>query len=494
MTTQSKANTNSPEMENLPSEESFAEDTRVLAQEERSRETRPLRAIDPAAMADAADAADARDATAHDTSESGAPATHVASPASQETSGADAPPDADDDATLMRPAVRDALDATTIRPAIEPRPRKNTLANAFTPPVARARSDATPPPPPAPHYPPVVPDEIADEVDEWAAADQPTVYLPPRPRPQAQAQVQSQQRPAYLETGENQAWPARPTPPPPTKPHAPEPRRIPTPPQHPAAPPAPGSRQTQRPAVSSRPASPLAGQPRLAAPTGQPIPGTPPRGVPRSALPDPRMERFQALRQQRLAHDGGERAPNEPPSVASAVRQWWNDLMPSLQNALTYQREARASGVHPIPAYEPTVASRLGDAFGRLAATARDFTERAQAAASPTLKRLHTQAEQAAQAIVERIEGPTTRQQAPLLGPGRIAVFFRQGVTIGQAQALLGASHARPIRLIPRKHGFLTLVTPGMEAEIGERLREHPYVRDIAYLAYDQYGNAIEPR
>lgn len=206
------------------------------------------------------------------------------------------------------------------------------------------------------------------------------------------------------------------------------------------------------------------------------------------------MERFQALRQQRLAHDGGERAPNEPPSVATTVRQWWNDLLPNLQNALTYQHEARASGAHPIPAHEPTAATRLGDAFGRLAATARDITERAQAAASPALKRLHNQAEHAAQALVDRIEGPAARQQAPLLGPGRIAIFFRQGVTVGQAQALLSASHARPIRLIPRKHGFLTLVTPGMEAEIGERLREHPYVRDVTYLEYDQYGQTIEPR
>lgn len=164
------------------------------------------------------------------------------------------------------------------------------------------------------------------------------------------------------------------------------------------------------------------------------------------------------------------------------------------KNALTYQHEARASGAHPIPAHEPTAATRLGDAFGRLAATARDITERAQAAASPALKRLHNQAEHAAQALVDRIEGPAARQQAPLLGPGRIAIFFRQGVTVGQAQALLSASHARPIRLIPRKHGFLTLVTPGMEAEIGERLREHPYVRDVTYLEYDQYGQTIEPR
>lgn len=490
MTTQQKATTNPPEKANLPSDESHVENDLALTQEERSRETRPLAAVDTTAEASAAPVADEPNTTTQDTSDS-APASDVAAPSASRVSQPASQPDADDDATVMRSAVvRPALDATTIRPAIEPRPRKNTLANAFTPPAASAHSEATPPPPPTPQFPEGVNDEIEDEVDEWAVADQPTVYLAPRPKPQSQPQA----RPAYLETGENQAWPARPTPPPPTKPRAPEPQRLAPPPKHNVAPASPGTRQTQRPAAGNYPASPLAGQSRLANPTGRPISGTPPAGVPRSALPDPRMSRFQTLRQQRLAHEGGERAPNEPPSVASAVRQWWNDLLPNLENALTYQREARASGIHPIPAYEPAATSRLGDAFGRLAATARDISERAQAAASPALKRLHTQAEQAAQAIVGRIEGPTVRQQAPLLGPGRIAVFFRQGVTIGQAQALLGASHARPIRLIPRKHGFLTLVTPGMESEIGERLREHPYVRDVAYLQYDDYGQTVEPR
>ncbi|MGZ3716194.1 MAG: hypothetical protein ACXVA4_12305 [Ktedonobacterales bacterium] len=489
MTTQPKTPTNAPGMANLPSEESLDGNELAHNQEERSRETRPLPAVDMAATADVSDTSDTTETPTSDTPASAADAA-AAAPAPQhpDITAVHQGADADGDATLLRPAVRPEPDATLIRPAIEPRPRKNTLASAFTPPTARPRGESVPPPPPAPQLPAAVPDEIDDEVDEWAAADQPTVYLAPRPMPQ------SQPRPAYLETGESEAWPARPTPPPPTRPRTPEPQRLPQPPQQPNPPAMPGGPQTQRPSVGSRPASPLVGQPRLATPTGRPVPGTPPLGVPRSALPDPRMERFQVLRQQRLAHEDGERAPNEPPSVATAVRQWWSDLLPNLQNALTYQREARASGVHPIPAYEPTPTSRLGDAFGRLTATARDLTERAQAAASPTLKRLHNQAEHAAQAIVERIEGPTARQQAPLLGPGRIAIFFRQGVTVGQAQALLSASHARPIRLIPRKHGFLTLVTPGMEAEIGGRLREHPYVRDVAYLEYDQYGQPIEPR
>ena len=91
------------------------------------------------------------------------------------------------------------------------------------------------------------------------------------------------------------------------------------------------------------------------------------------------------------------------------------------------------------------------------------------------------------------MEAPLSRQQAPLLGPGRIAVFFKPGVTVGQAQSLLGASRARPIRLIPRKHGFLALVPPGAEAEICERLREHPYIRDVAYVEYDEYGDPIRP-
>lgn len=226
------------------------------------------------------------------------------------------------------------------------------------------------------------------------------------------------------------------------------------------------------------------------------MPGTPPMGVPRAALPDPRMERFQSLRRQRLSHDGGPVDPKDAQPVSAAIRQWWSDLRPGLATALDYQHEAQASGMHPVPAYEPVPMSRLGDAFGRLATTARNLSERAQAAAGPAWRRLHDQAEHAAQAIVERIEGPEVLQQAPLLGPGRVAVFFRQGVTVGQAQALLGASHARPIRLIPRKRGFLTLVQPGSEAEIGERLRDHPYVREVAYLDYDDYdayGQPIAP-
>jgi hypothetical protein len=232
---------------------------------------------------------------------------------------------------------------------------------------------------------------------------------------------------------------------------------------------------------------------RYAAPDGRALPRTPPAGAPRPGLSNPRLSRFQELRRQRAAHEAGQRSEDDQRPVADLVRQWWSDLAPGLSRALDHQHEARASGVHPIPAYEPAATSRLGDAFGRLAASARELTERAQAAAAPTLKRLHNQAEQAAQAIVGRIEGSPTRQQAPLLGPGRIAVFFKQGVTVGQAQRLLAASHARPIRLIPRKHGFLSLVPPGAEAEIGNRLREHPYVRDVAFLDYNEYGETVTP-
>jgi hypothetical protein len=84
------------------------------------------------------------------------------------------------------------------------------------------------------------------------------------------------------------------------------------------------------------------------------------------------------------------------------------------------------------------------------------------------------------------------RQQAPFLGPGRIAVLFRPGVTVGQAQRLLLTAQARPLRLIPRKHGFLALVRPGSEEEIAERLRQHPYVRDVIYIEYDE-TDEMEP-
>ena len=405
---------------------------------------------------------------------------------------------AKDDAVELRPAAgkhgpTDASDddpgATVaqqvVQPEATPRPRKTTLAVAInrqpTGPrtesttVSRAESSAIE------AADEDLPDDVEDEVDEWSLADQPTVYLSPN--------TNKGGRTDFLETGSEQAWPPRST----ARPASPQ-RPVPT-----TRPVAPRSAAPTTPIAPRRPREEQPGyrsayaDQRLATPDGRVMPKTPPSGVPRSALPNPRMERFQELRRQRVHHAEGERDPNDAPPVREVVRRWWNDLLPGLERGLDHQREARASGVHPIPAYEPVLTGRLGDAFGRLAASARELTERAQAVAAPRLKRLHDQAEQAAQHLVERFEGSPARQQAPLLGPGRIAVFFKQGVTVGQAQRLLAASHARPIRLIPRKHGFLALVPPGSEADIGERMREHPYVRDVAFLEYDEYGDTQTP-
>lgn len=373
---------------------------------------------------------------------------------------------------------------SVVRPETPSRPRKTTLAVAINRQITGPRAGNTPAPGRRPEeatrtpMETELPDGVEDEVDEWSLADQPTVYLSPN--------AQRAERPDFLETGSEQAWPPRPTPRP-ASPQRPVPATRPVAPR-PAAPTEPRRPGEARPGYRSA----YADQ-RLATPDGRRIPGTPPAGVPRAALPNPRMERFQELRRQRVRHEEGERDVNDAPPVREVVRKWWNDLLPGLERGLDHQREARASGIHPIPAHEPVLTGRLGDAFGRLTASARELTGRAQAAAAPRLKRLHDQAEQAAQHLVERFEGSPARQQAPLLGPGRIAVFFKQGVTVGQAQRLLAASHARPIRLIPRKHGFLALVAPGAEAEVGERMREHPYVRDVAYLDFDEYGDTQEP-
>lgn len=418
------------------------------------------------------------------------------------TSGSAFSDEDDPDATVNQRAVR---------PTPVSRPRKATLAMAITRPSASnpnaanesaltassqqrrtsgAGTDATlqvssrrPEATDALKMSTASPDEVADEVDEWAVSDQPTVYLAPRPPRRS--------RPNYLETGDAPSWPKRP---------APSASATPTPAPMLARPPMPSSPAPRHELPQRADAARPLGQPRLAAPDGRLMPGTPPEGIPRAALPNPRSLRFQELRRQRINHEEGERDPGDAKPVSDVVRQWWSDLRPGLGKALDYQHEARESGVYPIPAYDDVPATglaRLGDAFGRLTASARELTERAQAAAAPTLKRLqdqagrlHNQAEQAAQTFVERIEGPAERQQAPLLGPGRIAIFFRPGVTVGQAQSLLGACGARPIRLIPRKHGFLARVTPGNEEEISERLRIHPYVRDVAYLDYNEYGQA----
>ncbi|HZC06989.1 MAG TPA: hypothetical protein VE338_15245, partial [Ktedonobacterales bacterium] len=321
-------------------------------------------------------------------------------------------------------------------------------------------------------------DEVNDSEDDWAMADQPTVQWTPD-------QIQQMQRlkPDFLQTGEQASWPPRPG-------------------ATPIAPETDASHHDWRAGLPPRPQPPftLNGAPRpaatehrLAAPDGRIAP-EPASASMAGALPDPRMSRFQELRRQRYAHDQGEHADDTPAPVADTMRQWWNDLRPGLQNALSFQREARASGMHPIPAYEAAPVSRLGDAFGRLAASARELSGRAQQAAAPTIKRIHDQMEQAAQGIISRFEGDTVRQQAPLLGPGRIAIFFRQGVSVGQAQRLLAASAARPMRLIPRKHGFLARVQPGKEAEVCERLRMHPYVSDVVYLEFNEYGDPVGGR
>ncbi len=220
------------------------------------------------------------------------------------------------------------------------------------------------------------------------------------------------------------------------------------------------------------------------------MPGSPPAGVPPAAMADPRMERFRELRGSREAHDQGDPAPEEMRPVSQIVRQWWGDLLPGLRGALRHQHEVRASGVYPISPYDAAPASRLGDAFGRLTKSARGLSDRAR----PALQRFHDQAEHAAQAIVGRFEPPAAVQQAPFLGPGRVAIFFKTGVTVGQAHALLMRRQARPMRLIPRKHGFLAAVAPGREAEICDSLRDHPYVRDVAYIAYDRAGQPIRER
>jgi len=305
-------------------------------------------------------------------------------------------------------------------------------------------------------------DGIADEVDEWSVADQPTIQMPPRV---ARASAN------FLESGEHKSWPPLRA----SSVSVPAPNRA-RPPIAPSIP--------RRQPISRPPESQAA---RLAAPDGRRVPPPPP-GITRAAVSDPRMKRFQELQKRRMNPS----SPIEEQPVTEAVRQWSTDLAHGLQRALRNQHEARASGTFPIPAYEPTPSSRLGDAFGQLAASARGLTEKAQAVAGPAIKRLHDQAEQAAQAIIERFEGSALRQQEPFLGPGRIAIFFRTGVTVGQAQRLLSASQARPMRIIPRKHGFLAYVKPGFEVEISERLRLHPYVRDVLYVEYDEYGDNVE--
>ena len=448
-----------------------------------SRETRALAAVGSEAASTQSQPpigavgraeADAEVTTVREAMRATTPTTHTA-PAPEAASA----PSADPDATII---------GQPLRPPTASRPRRSTLASITQPRPGAYGAGALPPedaPTPTPELPAVVAprrepaqprkrtplpsgpilSEVPDELDEWSVADQPTVMISPR-SPQRQL-------PAYLETSGLTQWPPKPQ-------AAPD-----VAPRHPpaAAVPPPDVAQRQ---PGEHPGAPAG--PRFASPAGRLMPPTPPAGVPRAALPNPRMERFQELRRQRVDHSTERHMPQEGPQVADAVRQWWSDLRPGLARALNYQHEARASGTHPIPAYEPTATGRLGDAFGRLAASARELTERAQSAAGPTLKRLHDQAEQMAQALVEKVEGSQARQQEPLLGPGRLAIFFRQGVTVGQAQRLLAASQARPMRIIPRKHGFLALVRPGAESEVGERLRQHPYVRDVAYLTYDDQG------
>jgi hypothetical protein len=420
------------------------------------------------------------------------------------------PPPLDPDATVVRerPQELDFAEEETAQQPVQPplsRPKFNTLAGAFS----RSRStpptdQATPMEPPTPPAPDLVSsdtyagdvfggdevaesDGLADETDpegEWALADQPTVHL-------TQEELQAL-KPSFLDTSERPAsWPPRPA----EASVAPEllersahAAQNPTPPPPAAAPQPQADPRDWRAGLPPRPQPPFdlsAGRPaplseRLAAPDGRPMRAPDPE----SGAPDYRMERFQELRRHRTAHEHGDEATDDVTPVAEAVRQWWHDLRPGVGDALEFQREARESGTHPLPAFAPPPpTSRLGDAFGKLAASARGVSERAQQVAGPALKRIHDQVEHAAQGFIDRFE---PRQQAPFLGPGRIAVFFRRGVTVGQAQRLLAASSARPMRLIPRKHGILAQVMPGNESEVSDRLRQHPYVDDVVYMEYGE--------
>lgn len=390
----------------------------------------------------------------------------------------------DPDATVMRPSpAADVADDSAPQRSPATSRRFNTLAGAFNRSRASSSGPFDQPATPAREAEPAMEDEILDEVeddgeDEWTLADQPTVVWTPEQIAQMQAV-----KPDFLQnTGELASWPPREgvMPPEPESDYSHHDWRVGLPPR--PRPPFP-MQGASRPITST--------EQRLAAPDGRMAP-PPPSASQAGAQPDPRMERFQELRRQRF--EQGDNAPADPAPVGDVVKQWWNDLRPNLSEALSYQREARASGMHPIPAYVATPTSRLGDAFGRLAATALELSDRAQQATAPAFKRIHDQVEQVAQNLISRFEGDSVRQQAPLLGPGRIAVFFRQGVTVGQAQRLLAASAARPMRLIPRKHGFLARVETGKEAEVCERLRQHPYVRDVAYLEYNEYGEAVGGR
>jgi hypothetical protein len=360
----------------------------------------------------------------------------------------------------------EGADASDAPPESE-RPRHHTLAS-----MARTRGGTNPrnaplPPPPPPTPPAFADDEILDETDygardeeEWSIAEQPTVALAPGTVLSA--------RPRFLDTDERAVWPPLPTS------EASIPGTLPE-----------AAASLHRRAI---PRPDRTGQQRLASPNGQPMPGEPPMGIPLSAFPDPRSERLRELHRRRDAKEHGEQDPSEEKQVTERVRQWWTDLRPGLRDALEYQHEARASGVHPIPAYETAPSSRLGDVFGRLTASARGLTERAR----PAFERLHDQAEHAAQAIVGRFEPDPARQQAPFLGPGRIAIFFRSGVSVGQAQRLLSSNEARPLRIIPRKHGFLAYVLPGTEEKVSSRLRIHPYVRDVVFMPINEYGDPDE--
>ncbi len=396
-------------------------------------------------------------------------ATHVEQARPPGVSGG-APGDSDPAATVATAAV----------PASSPsgisRPRKNTLAAAIRP----RQGDEHPALPAIPAYHPdsdELPGGFADDIqesasdgildgadgeDEWSVADQPTVMLVP--------QMFTGMAARHAQATERASWP-------------------PLDDAESAAEQAAAPRQPK----STRPIQPpeVLGGPRYASPDGKLMPVTPPNGTPRAAHVNPRIERFQELRGQRKAHEQGEHTPQDAPPVKEVVHTWWNDLRPGLGRALHVQHEARASGASPIPAYVATAVSRLGDVFGKVAVSTRELATRAHNTAAPTLRRWHDQAEEYAQRLIDRLEGGPVQQQAPFLGPGRIAVLFRSGVTVGQAQRLLQTARAKPMRLIPRKHGFLALVSRGTEGEVADRLKQHPYVRDVIYMEYDDPSQSL---
>jgi|GEM_PF-3244864 len=200
---------------------------------------------------------------------------------------------------------------------------------------------------------------------------------------------------------------------------------------------------------------------------------------------------FVRLREQRLARLQNE--AREESDIAATLRQWWQGIQPGIDRVLGRAHRGGAHGArvtsYQTSAHMPVVKVRPlteehAPAIRRLSIAAQQIGARAQTAATPAIKTLHSRAEHAAQQLVDRIDehlGGRPPMQNVLLGPGRMIVSFTASLSIHDAQSIIASVQGRALRRLVGYNAYLVLVPPGREARYAERFHTYHEVTGVHF-------------